>query len=99
MEKGMESQEQLKPDEIRIGGQIFQKGCPKTCPGKKQLPHQGSLCHRCPIFNCASDAYELRLLEPDHYRPDWAIVWKRWFDTGMKGFPELKFKMAKKYRL
>jgi hypothetical protein len=87
-----------------IGGQEFSTSCPDNCPGKDELVGQGGLCHRCPIFNCEPvevQPYEMgpeqkeaccfRLLEPDDYREDWALVWKQWFDGGMVGYPHLKF--------
>ena len=73
--------------DIIIGGELFPKECPENCPGKKETVHQGSLCHHCPIFNCAGDHF--MLIQPSDYRRDWARVWKEWFDSGMKGLPKL----------
>jgi len=83
--KSMNNEEQKT---IIIGGQKFSTRCPENCPGKKEPFMQGGLCHRCPIFNCV-EREGLRLLRPEDYRPDWAKEWKRWFDEGMKGLPEL----------
>ena len=71
--------------------------CPTECPFSKEPVDQGSVCMRCPIFNCrkidvpkqyASDGM-FCLIEPECYRKDWALIWKQWFDGGMIGFPEL----------
>ena len=64
--------------------------CPQNCPEKGKPFYQGNLCSRCPIFNCSGDP-EYALLRPEEYREDWAKEWKKWFDKGMKGFPDLKF--------
>jgi hypothetical protein len=29
------------------------------------------------------------LVDPEEYRPDWAEVWRQWFDDGMQGYPVL----------
>ena len=78
-------------EEIIIGGQSFPKKCPEDCPEKNNEHYQGCPCHRCPIFNCADDDQDMRLLEPQHYRKDWAKAWKKWFDNGMLGLPDLRF--------
>lgn len=77
-----------------IGGIEFDNRCPDTCPFKGDIAKfdQGAICIRCPIFNCAGD---YTLLNPSDYRSDWAEVWKKWFDTGMKGFPELPLMLEK----
>jgi hypothetical protein len=80
-----------------IGGQEFPEECPKKCPGKDDNIGQGGLCYRCPIFNCQKFDYtqedgkvfKISMLRPDQYREDWAKNWKKWFDTGMKGYPQL----------
>ena len=77
-----------EPNTVIIGGQEFPSKCPEKCLGNHELFMQGGLCHRCPIFNCTG---EFLLLEPDDYRKDWAKAWKEWFDSGMKGLPELYF--------
>jgi len=77
---------------IEIGGQLFPDDCPEKCPGRIMGYGQGDLCHRCPIFNCTG---VFRLLPPEHYRPEWAEAWKKWFDTGMEGLPELYFEVEK----
>jgi hypothetical protein len=70
-----------------IGGFEFPDKCPKDCPGHQESPHQGGFCFRCPIFNCTGD--EFRMIEPEHYRPDWAEAWYHWFADGMKYLPNL----------
>jgi len=79
---------------IMIGETEFDTVCPSNCPGKKDPVGQGGLCYRCPIFNCAGSSFESRLLEPEDYRPDLAKIWRKWFDTGMKGYPELPLLQA-----
>jgi len=76
----------MKP--ITIGGELFPKECPENCPGKKDSLFQDSFCIRCPIFfiNIGKD---FMLICPNDYRRDWARAWKEWFDSGMKGYPEL----------
>ena len=71
-----------------IGGYDFPENCPEGCPGKTEPCGQGGLCHRCPLFNCIPDD-EFQLLRPEDYRPDWAKIWKEWFDGGMVGYPIL----------
>lgn len=71
-------------------------GC---CP-KREFFTQSSLCVRCPIFNCApsflgkDDPYadeqgNFRLLEPENYRRDWALEFKKYFDSGFSAYPKL----------
>jgi len=72
-----------------IGGQEFQTTCPAVCPGKLDPAGQGSICHRCPILNCIPDSSGFILLAAEDYRPDWAKEWRRWFDSGMIGYPYL----------
>jgi len=73
---------------MEIGGVEFSGKCPEKCPFKDDIANygQGAVCIRCPIFNCAGD---FTLLNPEKYRHDWALVWRKWFDTGMRGLPEL----------
>ena len=71
-----------------VAGIEFPDKCPEKCPEKDKPFYQGNLCSRCPIFNC-SDFDGFRLIEPEDYREDWAKAWKKWFDEGMKGYPEL----------
>jgi hypothetical protein len=75
---------------ITIGGQEFNKKCPVNCPGKERPIDQGGICFRCPIFNCSPDRDGFSLLEPNNYRSDWALEFKKWFDAGMKDYPTLK---------
>jgi len=66
--------------------------CPEKCSLRSDYLYQGNICSRCPIFNCeAIENHDeiFRLLEPEDYREDWAIEWKRFFD-GEIDYPNLK---------
>lgn len=67
--------------------------CPDTCQFKGQPLGQGSICMRCPIFNCKvipdPDGEPFSLLEPHEYRSDWAEEWVEFFKTGK--VPMLRF--------
>ena len=76
---------------VVIGGQEFPTECPDGCPGKIFLD-QGGLCRRCPIFNCVGPE-DMILLRPQDYRKSWAKAWRKWFDSGMKGWPDLSFRV------
>jgi len=78
----------MSKNTIIIGSLEFPTKCPTNCPGKQISPSQGGLCHRCPIFNCRK-VDGIQLLKPEDYRKDWAEAWHKWFESGMKGFPEL----------
>ena len=75
--------------------------CPQDCPFKGDIANYGqsAICGRCPLFTCKTFGTEedemgpVCLVEPRDYRRDWALVWKAWFEGGMKGMPELKLKM------
>lgn len=46
---------------------------------------QSSICTRCPVFVCRmpvteEDKMYLPMVQPDDYREDWAIEWKKFFD-------------------
>lgn len=60
--------------------------CPDECPGNKSPYEQGGLCDRCPVLNCTGND---PLLDPTKYREDWAKEWKKWFNEGMIGYPDL----------
>lgn len=78
---------------VKIGGIWFEDKCPKGCPGKTEGLLQGGLCYRCPIFNCIpAPNDDFVLVQPKDYRDDWANEWKRWFDEGMKGRPQLRLR-------
>ena len=69
--------------------------CPKSCSGKLDSFDQGSLCTRCPVFCCTPvmfDGENLCLIAPEDYRLDWAIEWKKWFDNGTLGLPDLRIR-------
>lgn len=87
----------MKRDCIIIGGQEFKSDCPIDCPEIEKPFYQGNMCCRCPIFNCTplADDPDFVLMEPDEYREDWAVEWKRWFDCGMKGRVNLKLYLEK----
>ena len=74
--------------DIIIGGEAFPAKCPENCPGKKEAFSQGGFCHHCPIFNCTGD---FMIALSDDQRKDWAKAWKRWFDSGMEGYPKPPF--------
>ena len=79
---------------MQIGKYEFPDSCPLNCAMLKEDFYQGSLCTRCPIFNCKkltgpNGEKDWSLLRPEDYRLDWAKEWKRWFDRGMTGWPEL----------
>jgi len=43
---------------------------------------QGSICIRCPILCCAPfGGLQVRMIEPEGYREDWALLWKDLFDS------------------
>lgn len=75
----------------------FPDTCPINCPDKGKEFTQSGLCIRCPIFNCKPFPYKnedgsesmISLIEPEEYRKDWAIEWKKWFDSNCEGFPKL----------
>ena len=73
---------------MKIQGIKLPDKCPENCPSLNRAFLPESLCIRCPIFNCEKAD---PILPPQHYRKDWAKVWKEWFDEGMKGTPELYF--------
>ena len=69
--------------------------CPVDCSLKRDIKEfgQNSLCIRCPVFNCAQpkteeDKMYLPLIEPEHYREDWALEWKMFFENDIQ-FPIL----------
>jgi hypothetical protein len=64
--------------------------CPKNCKYRGEPFYQGNACSRCPIFNCKRDDEGICLIEPEDYREDWAIEWKKFFDTGKE--PKLYLK-------
>lgn len=73
---------------MKIANIEFPNECPASCP-YGELMRQGSLCHRCPIFNCAG---EFKLLEPEEYRSDWAEIFRQYFDQlaeGVVTYPKL----------
>lgn len=81
-----------------VAGIEFPNECPKDCPftGDIMMHGQNSICGRCPLFCCSpcqdddeSPYGAFCLVEPEQYRPDWAKVWRRWFDDGMQGYPVL----------
>jgi len=72
-----------------IAGFEFPDECPDIC---NSSPEMGlnmllNVCTRCPVYNCAIGTL---LVAPEHYRPDWAAEFKRWFDSGCVGIPQLK---------
>jgi hypothetical protein len=75
--------------------------CPENCPEFAKPFDQGNLCTYCPIFNCSEhlipeelggkDSY-FRMLEPKDYRLDWAIEFRKWFKSDMRGIPTLRLR-------
>ena len=65
----------------------FPDDCPKNCKLIDDFTKygQGSICLRCPVFNCGG---EEPLLLPENYRCDWALEWNKFF-LGEKNEPEL----------
>lgn len=53
--------------------------CPENCPHINEPAYQGSICSRCPIFNCKKDDTGFCLIEPEGYREDWAEYWQEAF--------------------
>lgn len=86
---------------MKVAGIEFPDGCPAKCPGMKDPFDQSGLCSRCPIFNCETvegvDRKPFRMIEPEDYRKDWAAEWRRWFDGGMKGLPQLRLELEPLY--
>lgn len=80
-----------------VAGHEFPDKCPDGCPhrDKDEIVTQGSVCYRCPLYCCSPRLDHHRdvfyFVEPEEYRPDWAAEWRRWFDSGMAGEPELLF--------
>ena len=68
--------------------------CPDNCKFKLNGGFsQGSICTRCPIFNCKKFIYHYevtRLVEPEDYREDWAEQWFKFFNEEIEN-PVLKF--------
>lgn len=61
--------------------------CPEGCKFKVEAFYQGCMCSRCPVFNCRppktqEDEMYMPILAPEHYRPDWAAEWQKFFETG-----------------
>lgn len=71
---------------MKIGPYEFPDSCPKDCEFlSSRWKGQGGMCHRCPVMNCSSFDYEgevLCLVNPEHYRLDWAKEWDKFFRTG-----------------
>lgn len=69
--------------------------CPKDCIYENDFRDYGqsAMCGRCPVFVCEKSAgpegEPFSLVEPGHYRNDWAAEWERFFKEG--GIVVLKF--------
>jgi hypothetical protein len=72
----------------------FPDKCPPECPLLKEPFYQGNLCTRCPVINCTGI---IVMIDPDDYRHDWAVEFKKWFDSGCgyKKYPKLLFHITK----
>lgn len=57
--------------------------CPKICAYNKDLVKfgQNAKCFECPIFNCNG---KKPILQPQRYKYNWAVEWKRFFDGETK---------------
>jgi len=76
---------------MRIGSKLqfeVPDSCPKQCVyhGDMVRYFQGSICHRCPVFNCTG---EDPLLSRSDFRDDWAEEWQKFF-KGEEARPELR---------
>ena len=71
---------------------------PDNCPGNFALKDdlmqfgQSSVCCRCPVFCCGGNDADLRLIEPEGYREDWAAEWAEFFKTNDPACLTLKLK-------
>lgn len=89
----MDGKSKIGKNVIKEGGVLIANSieipdeCPVNCSFKENMLYQGSMCHRCPVFNCKKDEEGFSLLEPEEYRKDFALEWKHFFDTG--AFPQL----------
>lgn len=78
-----------------VAGITFPDKCPTDCPFLDHVSRYGqnAICDRCPLFVCErcddGDGGTFCLVDPEEYRPDWAEVWRQWFDDGMQGYPVL----------
>jgi len=70
--------------------------CPDNCVFKEDLIQfdQSCMCTRCPIFNCMKDSSGFCMIEPENYREDWALEWKKFF-KGEIDFPILNLQHEK----
>jgi len=75
---------------MKIAGIDFPDKCPKDCFYSNGLQQfgQNSACIRCPVLNCCGSE---PLIRPDGYREDWAIEWKKFFDSKYEYIPMLYF--------
>jgi hypothetical protein len=64
--------------------------CPKNCPELTRPISQNGLCFHCPVFICKEVDGE-SLVDPEHYKLEWALDFKEWFDSGYKVYPKLEF--------
>lgn len=55
-------------------------GCSEDCSFVDDLDKYGqsSICIRCPVLNCV-DGPMGPIIEPEHYRNDWAREWEKFF--------------------
>jgi len=73
-------------------GSNFQFEVPDSCPedckhyGDMGRYGQGSICFRCPVFNCGGVD---PLIDKQYYRDDWAEDWAKFF-KGEINRPELR---------
>lgn len=80
---------------MKIGEYELPDKCPKDCPHKDDLYKYGqsAICGRCPVLVC-TPCDGMCLVDAADYRTDWAKAWHDWFEGGMKGWVELRFKIG-----
>lgn len=63
---------------MKIGSKLqyeVPNSCPDNCTNLGTRLYQGSICTRCPIFNCAGEV----LMKSIEYRDDCAKEWQTFF--------------------
>lgn len=87
-----------------IAGDIeIPDSCPLDCPGREEKNLMGGICYRCPILNCKEfivtdengNSYKESLIQPEHYRRDWACEYEKWFTSRYTYYPQLKLTFSK----
>lgn len=75
--------------------------CPKDCIYKNRFHEYGqcSVCSRCPVFNCQIINWEdgttiYAMVNPEHFRDDWAREWQEFFKSGREPILPLQHPLA-----